>query len=60
MNKQEQDAQFSKQVEKGLISAYAAMLAFKKYKNSPVIIARDGQIVAMPAAEMPPAPEPGQ
>lgn len=54
----EQASKFTQQVKLGLLAAYTNMLAFKKYKNSPVIIARDGQVVAVPAAEMPPAPEP--
>lgn len=54
MDKQERNAQLSKQVEKGLAAAYANMLAFKKYKNSPVIISRDGQILAVRAEDMPP------
>jgi hypothetical protein len=32
------------------------MLAFKKYKQSPVIISRDGKIIAVPPEEMPPVP----
>ena len=51
----EQASKFTRQVQLGLAAAYANMLAFKKYKNSPVIIARDGNIVAVPADEMPPA-----
>ncbi len=51
----EQASKFTKQVKLGLTAAYANMLAFKKYKNSPVIISRDGKIVAVPADEMPPA-----
>lgn len=54
MDKQERNAQLSKQVEKGLAAAYANMLAFKKYKNSPVIISRDGQILAVRAEDMAP------
>jgi hypothetical protein len=53
--KQAQDTQFSQQLRVGLAMTYNA-IAFKKYKNSPVIIARDGKIVAVPADEMPPAP----
>ncbi|WP_210520560.1 hypothetical protein [Hymenobacter terricola] len=48
-------AKFSQQVQLGLVATYNAMLAFKKYKNSPVIISRDGKILAVPADEMPPA-----
>ena len=55
MTKQEQQAQFSQQVRRGLVDAYNAMLAFKKYKQSPVIIARDSCIVAVPPEDMSPA-----
>ncbi|WP_375418699.1 hypothetical protein [uncultured Hymenobacter sp.] len=56
MSKKEQGDLINAKFQLGLIAAYKAMLAFKAYKNSPVIIARGGQIVAVPAAEMPPAP----
>ena len=55
MTKQEQQVQFSQQVRRGVADAYEAMLAFKKYKQSPVIISRNGKIVAVPPEEMPPA-----
>ncbi|MDO7876575.1 hypothetical protein Q5H93_17655 [Hymenobacter sp. ASUV-10] len=59
MSKQEQaqaeTARFSQQVQQGLAEAYRALLAFKKYKQSPVIISRGGQIVAVPPEDMPPA-----
>jgi len=42
-------------VQQGLAEAYRAMLAFKKYKQSPVIVSRNGQIVAVPPEDMPPA-----
>ena len=53
-------AQFGSQVQLSLAEAYNAMLAFKKYKQSPVIISRAGQIVAVPPEDMPPAPLPPQ
>ena len=60
MHKQEsvqlETAKFSQQVQLGLVATYNAMLAFKKYKQSPVIISRNGQILAVPPEEMPPAP----
>ena len=52
---QEQAAHFSRQVQTGLVAAYNNMLAFKKYKQSPVIVSRDGRIVAVPPEDMPPA-----
>lgn len=59
MSKQEKEAQdthFNQQLRIGLVLTYNALLAFKKYKQSPVIVSRDGRIVAVPADEMPPAP----
>ena len=55
MSKKEQAAHISQQLQIGLAATYNAMLAFKKYKQSPVIICRDGKIVAVPPEEMPPA-----
>lgn len=53
MSRQEQGAYIHQQVEKGLVAAYAAMLAFKKYKNSPVVVSRGGQILHIAAEDMP-------
>lgn len=61
MSKQEkevQDAHFNQQLRVGLAMTYNAMLAFKKYKQSPVIVSRDGKIVAVPPEDMPPASSP--
>lgn len=52
--KEAQDAEFNAKLQLGLAEAYRAMLAFKKYKQSPVIISRGGQVVAVPPEEMPP------
>lgn len=53
MSKQEHTAEINAKVEAGLITTYNAMLAFKKYKQSPVSISRDGKIMAVPAEDMP-------
>ncbi len=53
---QEETAQFNKQASIGLMAAYKAMLAFKQYKQSPVVISHNRQILHVPASEMPPAP----
>lgn len=58
MSDKERTAELNEKLRLGLAQAYANMLAFKKYKNSPVIISRDGQIVAVPADEMPPPARP--
>jgi hypothetical protein len=53
MTKQEQHEWNSQQLRKGLIAAYTAMLAFKRYKQTPVIISRDGEILEMHPDDMP-------
>ena len=57
MSKQEaiqaETARFSQQVQLGLVATYNAMLAFKKYKQSPVIVSRDGKVVAVAPEDMP-------
>lgn len=58
MYRQEQGAYINQQIEKGLVAAYAAMLAFKKYKNSPVVVSRGGQILHIAAEDMPPPQAP--
>ena len=57
MFKKEHAAAINEKLQIGLAAAYKAMLAFKHYKQSPVIISRDGQVVAVPAADMPPPEE---
>ena len=56
MSRKEQAAHINQQLQIGLVATYNAMLAFKKYKQSPVIISRNGQILAVPPEDMPPAP----
>ena len=55
MTKQEQIEHTHQQVRKGLVLAYEAMLAFKRYKKTPVIISRNGQVLAVSPDDMPPA-----
>lgn len=54
--KEDRDAQFNQQLQLGLVATYNAMLAFKKYKQSPVIISRDGKVVAVAPDDMPNLP----
>ena len=54
MSEKEQATHIQQQLQIGLIAAYKALLAFKKYKQSPLIISRDGKIVAVAAEDMPP------
>ncbi|MBT2557267.1 hypothetical protein J7E24_05690 [Hymenobacter sp. ISL-91] len=44
----------SQRIQEGLDIAYENMLAFKRYKKTPVIIVRDGQVVAVSPDELPP------
>jgi len=55
MSDKERAAEINEKLRIGLAAAYTNMLAFKKYKNSPVIISRDGQILAVRPEDMPPA-----
>lgn len=42
------------QVTRGLKEAYRKMVEFKKRHNSPLIVSRDGKVVAIPASEIKP------
>jgi|GEM_PF-3784429 len=53
MTKQEQAAHISQQLQLGLDAAYEAMLAFKRYKQTPVVIIRDGQVTHVAPEDMP-------
>ncbi len=55
MTKQEQAAYINQQAQKGFVAAYTAMLEFKRYKKTPVIISQDGRVLEMPPEQMPPA-----
>ena len=52
MNKQE--AYTNQQLQTALETAYENMLAFKRYKQTPVVIVRDGQVVEVSPDEVPP------
>lgn len=43
------------QLRKGLLAASENMLAFKRYKQTPVVIVRDGQVVEVSPDALPPA-----
>lgn len=42
------------QVRLGLERAYAKMVEFKKQKNTPLVVSQDGQVVHIPADQIPP------
>ena len=55
MNNQEPPVRFSQQIQLGAVAAYKALVAFKKNKQRPLIISRDGKIVAVVAEHIPPS-----
>lgn len=40
-------------IQRGLEKAYEKLVAFKRYKNSPLIVSRDGKIVEIPPEDIP-------
>lgn len=54
MKTEEQLSEMRDQIVKGLEETYRRLIEFKKQKNSPMIISRDGKIVAVDAHELPP------
>lgn len=55
MSKQAEIDYIHQQVRKGLLVASENMLAFKRYKQTPVVIVRDGQVVEVAPDALPPA-----
>lgn len=45
--------QLERDVNLGLKEAYKKMVIFKKRMNSPLIVSRDGKVVAIPPNEIP-------
>jgi hypothetical protein len=58
MTEQEKNDWIDRQLQVGLTAAYAAMLEFKRYKKTPVIVSRNGQIEEVHPDKMPPAVQP--
>ena len=54
MDSREQVSELRKQVNLGLKEAYRKMVEFKKKNNSPLIVSRDGKVIAIPPDEIPP------
>lgn len=44
----------SDKISRGLEKAYEKLVEFKRYKKSPLIVSRNGKIVAIPPDEIPP------
>ncbi|TGE19300.1 hypothetical protein [Hymenobacter elongatus] len=55
MTKQEDINHVRQQVRKGLLVASENLLAFKRYKKTPVVIIRDGQVVEVEPDALPSA-----
>ena len=53
MGIKEQLQELETKIAKGLELAYIKMIEFKKQKNSPLIISKDGQILAISADDLP-------
>lgn len=53
MTKQAHIEHVREQLRKGLLIASENMLAFKRYKQTPVVIVRDGQVVEVAPDELP-------
>ncbi|GAB2769004.1 hypothetical protein HNQ93_000250 [Hymenobacter luteus] len=52
MNKPEEVLYSSEQLQAALHIAYENMLAFKRYKQTPVVIVRDGRVVEVSPDEL--------
>ncbi|WP_092768354.1 hypothetical protein [Hymenobacter actinosclerus] len=53
MNTSEQPTAMSQRIQEGLDAAYENMLAFKRYKKTPVVIVREGKVVEVSPDELP-------
>lgn len=47
-------SELEENVSRGLKEAYRKMVEFKKKNNSPLIVSRDGKVIAIPPDEIPP------
>lgn len=54
METREQLRQLEEKVAKGLEKAYQRMVEFKKQKNSPLVISKNGKILRIPAEKIRP------
>lgn len=57
MGIKEQLKELEDKISKGLEDAYIKMVVFKKQKNSPLIVSRNGEIIEIKAEEIPPTTE---
>ena len=54
MEIKEQLKELEEKVNLGLKEAYRKMAEFKKQKNSPLIVSRNGKVTSIPPGEIPP------
>ena len=52
MNDKEQLQELKEQVSLGLTKAYRKMVEIKKQNNSPLIVSRNGEVIAIPPNEI--------
>lgn len=52
MGIKEQLKELEKKITKGLEEAYRKMIEFKKQKNSPIIISKNGEIIEIDAEDI--------
>jgi len=52
MDNREQLSELKEQVNQGLKEAYRKMVEFKKRNNSPLIVSRNGKVIAIPPDEI--------
>ena len=51
-NDKESNSSLKEQISIGLKEAYRKMLLFKKYKNSPIVLTRNGKIIEVKAEDL--------
>lgn len=54
MDKKEELLEDSKKLVLGQERAYQKLVEFKRYKNSPLIVSRNGKVIEIPPEEIPP------
>ncbi|NOR45089.1 MAG: hypothetical protein GQ534_05825 [Candidatus Delongbacteria bacterium] len=52
MKKNKQLQELEKKIAEGLTKAHKKMIIFKKYKNSPVIISKNGKVIKVKAEDI--------
>ena len=50
----QQHKELGRKLRKGLEKSYEKMVEFKKYKKTPLVISKDGQLIEIPYQNIPP------